>query len=229
MREERMRVQAQKMKSLEVLAGGVAHDFNNILTAILGAAHLLKMGGNLTEDDLENLAIVEEAAWRGVDVCSRILAFSHGGVGQYARLDLRDVVDDAVRQLVADMVPGISVRVESPPAPVMVEGDQAQLTIALHNVLTNALDVLTDGGRIEIELKDLQGEAVIRVHDTGQGMDESVRERVFEPFFTTKPLGSGAGLGLAITYGIAQGHRGRVSVDSAPGQGSTFTISIPRQ
>jgi two-component system, cell cycle sensor histidine kinase and response regulator CckA len=110
---------------------------------------------------------------------------------------------------------------------VFVEGDAGQLQQALTNIVLNARDAMPEGGSINVTLAIEGTVAIVRIEDTGPGMDDETRVRIFEPFYTTKPVGSGTGLGMAITYGIIQGHHGDIAVESEPGRGTTFTISLP--
>jgi CheY-like chemotaxis protein len=112
-------------------------------------------------------------------------------------------------------------------APILVEGDAGQLQQALTNIVLNARDAMPEGGTIHVSLAVEGSVAIVRIDDSGPGMDEETRVRIFEPFYTTKPVGSGTGLGMAITYGIIQGHHGDIAVESEPGRGTTFTISLP--
>ncbi len=220
-------MQSQKMESLGTMAGAVAHDFNNLLTTILGFAGLLKRSPNLDRDERENVALIEEAARKAADLTGRLLSFARGGLVRFGRVDLRTVVEDTL-QLVAPAVHSrIAVEVHLPPAPLLVEGDAGQLQQALTNIILNARDVMPEGGRIAIRAGASGPLAWVEITDTGPGMSEEVRMRIFEPFYTTKPPGSGTGLGMAITYGIVQGHHGDITVESEPGRGTTFTLSFP--
>jgi signal transduction histidine kinase/CheY-like chemotaxis protein len=220
-------VHAQKMESLGVLAGGVSHDFNNLLTAILGFAGMLKRSPNVDRDDRESIESIEQAARRGADITGRLLAFSRGGLARFTAVDLADVITETL-ELVAPTVPAsLAIEVDLTSEPVTVEGDRGQLLQALLNIVLNARDALAGAGTIRIGLRVEEDVASLTVADDGPGMDEQTRLRIFEPFFTTKPAGSGTGLGMAITYGIVQGHHGKVAVESTPGGGTTFRITLP--
>ena len=220
-------IQSQKMDSLGAMAGAVAHDFNNLLTTILGFAGLLKRSRNMDGEERENLALIEDAARRAADLTGRLLSFSRGGLVRFGRVDLRDVVSDTMQLAEPTMHSGIAVTVSMPDGPIYVEGDGGQLQQALTNIVLNARDAMPESGSIEVVLKEEGEVAVVRIADTGPGMDDEVRLRIFEPFYTTKPVGSGTGLGMAITYGIIQGHHGDIAVESAKSRGTTFTISLP--
>ncbi|HMO54518.1 MAG TPA: ATP-binding protein, partial [Tepidiformaceae bacterium] len=196
-------------------------------TTILGFAGLLKRSRNMDGEERENLALIEDAARRAADLTGRLLSFSRGGLVRFGRVDLRDVVGDTMQLAEPTMHSGIAVSVSVPDSPVYVEGDGGQIQQALTNIVLNARDAMPERGSIAITLRQEGSVAVLQVADTGPGMDDEVRLRIFEPFYTTKPAGSGTGLGMAITYGIIQGHHGDIAVESAPGQGTTFTITLP--
>ncbi|WP_322797244.1 ATP-binding protein, partial [Tepidiforma sp.] len=220
-------MQSQKMESLGTMAGAVAHDFNNLLTTILGFAGLLKRSPNMDREERENLALIEEAARKAADLTGRLLSFSRGGLVRFGRVDLRTVVEDTLQLLSPALAGRIAVDVDLPAEPVLIEGDAGQLQQALTNIILNARDVMPDGGRLEVRAGSNGPLASVRIADTGPGMSDEVRMRIFEPFFTTKPPGSGTGLGMAITYGIVQGHHGDITVESEPGRGTAFTLSFP--
>jgi PAS domain S-box-containing protein len=223
----RQLVQSQKMDSLGAMAGAVAHDFNNLLTTILGFAGLLKRSPNMDAEERENLALIEDAARRAADLTGRLLSFSRGGLVRFGRVDLRTVVEDTMSLAEPTLHSALAAAVSLPEGPVYVEGDAGQLQQALTNIVLNARDAMPEGGQIGIALAIEGAVAVVTIEDNGPGMDEETRMRIFEPFYTTKPAGSGTGLGMAITYGIIQGHHGDIAVQSQPGKGTTFTISLP--
>ncbi|MDZ7727901.1 MAG: response regulator [Dehalococcoidia bacterium] len=221
-------IQAQKLESLGQLSGGLAHDFNNLLSAILGAVGLLRISEtSLTGDDNENLDTIESAARRGADITGRLLAFARGELSRLARIDLRDVVNDALRLSRSSVPKSIDVAVDLPDEPVFAEGDAAQLQQAIINIVLNACYVMPDGGSLRLAVGSDGTTGTISIADTGPGIDAETRERLFEPFFTTKPHGLGTGLGLPSAYGIVTGHHGTIDVDSQVGEGSTFHIRIP--
>ncbi len=224
---QRQLMQAQKMESLGTMAGAVAHDFNNLLTTILGFTGLLKRSAHLDSEDRENLALIEDASRHAADLTGRLLAFARGGLVRFGPIDMREAVRDTLRLAEPALQSKVELRAALPGEPVMVEGDQSQLQQAIINIVLNARDALPDGGVIAVSLHADQAVATLTISDDGPGMDEETRTRIFEPFYTTKPPGSGTGLGMAITYGIIQGHHGTVSVDSAPGRGTTFAITLP--
>ncbi|MBA4181533.1 MAG: hypothetical protein C0506_13165 [Anaerolinea sp.] len=220
-------IQGQKMESLGLMAGSLAHDFNNLLTTILGFAGLLKRSSNMDLDERENLGLIEDAARRAADLTGRLLAFSRGGLVRFGPVDLRTVIEDTLHLAGPSLHSGLEVTTTLPSGGVKVEGDASQIQQALLNIILNAKDAMPEGGRIAVTLKTSGASATVTIADNGPGMSEETRRRIFEPFYTTKPIGSGTGLGMAITYGIIRGHHGDILVESAPGAGTTFTIALP--
>ncbi len=209
------------------MAGNIAHDFNNLLTTIMGFAGIIKRSHNLDADDRDNLALIEDAARRAADLTGRLLAFARGDLSRFRPVELRGVVTDTLRLCESTFSTGFNVTVDLPPDPVIIEGDESQLEQAVLNILLNARDALNRQGSITVGLLAHPGHATLTISDDGPGMDDDVRAHIFEPFFTTKPAGSGTGLGLAITNSIVQAHHGDITVDSRPGHGTTFTITLP--
>ena len=227
--------QAQQMDAIGRLAGGVAHEFNNLLLVIEGYA-ALALGREPSDpalrDDLEQIA----AAAQGAKTLTRqLLAFGRKQVLQPRLLDLNDVVAGTAK-LVAPLI-GEQVELARRLAPHLraVRADPRQLEQVLINLVLNARDALAGAGRIvietaNVELDDDGGPApyvALRVCDSGSGIDEETRSRLFEPFFTTKAAGAGSGLGLATVYGIVQQSGGRIEVESDVGRGACFTIQLP--
>jgi len=241
--EERLR-QAERMEVIGRLAGGVAHDFNNLLTAVEGHARLL------LEEVGEDAALrgeVEEirrAGQRAAALTRQLLAFSRGQTLQERPVDLGEVTLD-VRRMLRRLVPeDIILEMDSGEEAVVVRADPGQLRQVVVNLVVNAADAIEDGGRISVtvdatELSSEESDALpwesepgpygrLTVADDGTGMSSEVVEHVFEPFFTTKPEGIGTGLGLSTVYGIVKQSGGHVFVDSAPGEGTTFEVFLPR-
>ena len=220
-------VQSQKMESLGLMAGNLAHDFNNLLTTILGFAGLLKRSSNLDVDERENLGLIEDAARSAADLTGRLLSFSRGGLVKFGPVELRTVIDDTLRLAGPSLHSSLTVTTTFAPNAASIEGDAGQVQQALLNIVLNAKDAMPEGGHIAISLTADDATATLTVCDDGPGMSEETQRRIFEPFYTTKPLGSGTGLGMAITYGIVQGHHGDITVESKPGKGTTFKITLP--
>jgi PAS domain S-box-containing protein len=217
--------QAQKMESLGILAGGVAHDFNNILTTVLGVTALMKRTSD--GEDRACLDMLETAARRGAEITGRLLAFARHRLESVEDIDLRDVLSEVVRLAEPSLPRDIHLALELPSASVCLPGDAGQLHQALLNMVLNARDALAEGGNIRIALAVEGPNAIVTVEDDGLGMDEQTQLHLFEPFFTTKPMGAGTGLGLSIVYGVVQGHGGTISVRSSLGEGTVFAIRLP--
>jgi PAS domain S-box-containing protein len=225
--------QAQKMEALGQLAGGVAHDFNNILAAITGYAQLLREEipeGDPRRDDAEEIVA---AATRASGITRQLLAFSRHQALETAVVDLADVARRTCAMLRPLLPAAIDLRgpeADAPPA--HVRGDEAQFEQVLMNLALNARDAMPRGGVLSVGVTAVRprGErpsAVLRVEDTGEGMPPEVQARIFEPFFTTKERGKGTGLGLAMVYGIVRQFGGEVRADSVVGEGSTFVVTLP--
>ena len=226
-RAEAALCQSQKLESLGQLAGGVAHDFNNVLASVLGVATMLKRSPGIPDSDRESLEIIETAALRGAEISGRLLAFARGGERPFQPTDLRAVLREVHGLAHHTMGPGVTIRMERPATEIVVRGDAGQLSQALLNLVLNARDAMPGGGVITLVATVEDGEAVVRVADTGTGMTAATAARVYEPFFTTKPTGSGTGLGAAIVWRIVQAHGGTIGLQTAPGEGTVFTIRIP--
>src|SRR3989454_2498977 len=235
--------EAQKLEAVGKLAGGVAHDFNNVLTAILGSAELLLLDSPPGAPTREELDIIRDAATRAQDLIRQLLAFSARQVLQPVVLDLNHLVKNVGKML--RRLIGEDIKLDSDLAPDLaaVRADPGQLEQVLVNLAVNARDAMPDGGRLAIKTfnAEITGEhvplpnpippgryAVLEVSDTGSGMSTETQARIFEPFFTTKAQGKGTGLGLATVYGIVRQSDGHISVESAPGAGATFRVYLPR-
>jgi PAS domain S-box-containing protein len=224
--------QAERLDSLGRLAGGVAHDFNNILAVIVNGTELgLRRARNHPEVE-QPLETVLEAARAAADLTRQLLTFGqrHASVGE--AVDLNERVRGSVRMLRAVLDPTIELRTELSDQPLPIIAPPGQLEQVLMNLALNARDAMPDGGSITIRTTlvadhDRGRRARLSVHDAGHGMDETTRARALEPFFTTKQEGRGTGLGLATVYGIVQGLRGTIEIESAVTVGTTFTIELP--
>lgn len=233
---------AQRLESVGRLAGGVAHDFNNILAAVLAHAELAREGLPPDAAVREDLAAIEGAARRAAELTQQLLTFARKQVVRPTVVDLNSLL--ASMQRLLRRVLGDDVELEtvmgSPIWP--VEADQGQLEQVIMNLAINARDAMPSGGRLMIETANVTFDAptlelrgmtagqyaLLSVSDSGQGMDEATRVRIFEPFFTTKEVGKGTGLGLATVYGVIARCGGHVFVYSEPGVGTTFKIYLPR-
>lgn len=233
---------AQKMDSIGTLAGGVAHDFNNILTVIMGLGHLTLM--TMTEDDpsRRNIGGILEAAERAAHLTRELLLFSRRQVSERRPVDLNEVVGKMEKFL--NRVIGEEIVLKQVPhgKPLPIFADSNHLEQVLMNLAVNARHAMPNGGEfiLRTQRKVLDegfvatygyGKpgtyALLHVSDTGVGMSRETQQRIFEPFFTTKAVGEGTGLGLAVAYGIIKQHDGFINVYSEPGQGSTFKVYLP--
>jgi PAS domain S-box-containing protein len=242
--EEQLR-QAQKMESIGRLAGGVAHDFNNILTALLAHAELAQL--NLAEDDpsYESFTEICHEVHRAADLTQQLLAFARKQVLAPKLLDLSETVLELgklLRRLLGENVELVLLPAAQA-CPVLLDPGQCHQILA--NLAVNAHDAMPDGGKLTIEVSEVELDEAffdpddthsgspdpyvrLTVSDTGTGMRPEDREKIFEPFFTTKEVGQGTGLGLSTCYGIVRQHHGHIRVRSEPGQGTTFLIDFPR-
>jgi PAS domain S-box-containing protein len=220
--------QAQKLEAVGRLASGVAHDFNNILTIILGANSLLR--GHLKPDapGQSELAVVREAADQASSLTRQLLTFGRADVSRPAVHDLNRLVHDATPMLERTLGETVRLAVELHDEPLHVRIDANQLTQVILNVALNARDAIAAGGELSLRTgKTEDGRALLAATDDGQGMAPEVLERAFEPFFTTKQVSKGSGLGLAVCYGIVQRAGGILELRSRPGAGTTVRIELP--
>lgn len=239
--EEQLR-QAQKMEAVGRLAGGVAHDFNNVLGIVTACCELLR--GHLQGDGgSQYLDNVQEAAKRGAALTRQLLTFSRRQLGQQPRLlDLNETVKEVVKLLRPLMGDDVQVMVRQGTEAAVVESDPSQLDQIILNIAANARDAMPKGGKLIIETSVQEFDAalaerhpplkagryvLLAISDNGSGMDEVTASQIFEPFFTTKEVGKGTGLGLATVYGIVKQHGGHIWVYSEVGRGTTFKIYLP--
>jgi PAS domain S-box-containing protein len=231
---------AQRMEVIGRIAGGVAHDFNNRLTVITGYADMLRREVDHSQSALERLDEIERAAQSAQQLTRQLLAFSRRQVLRPTNLDLSELVRSARGMLTRVIGEDVELIVIGE-RPLIVSADAGQIEQVLLNLAINARDAMPAGGKLFIELSLVHLSqstasdpevtpglyAALTVSDTGLGMERATLERVFEPFFTTKEVGKGTGLGLSTVYGIVKQSGGRITVQSEPGQGSTFTIYLP--
>ncbi|MBI5380088.1 MAG: response regulator [Nitrospirae bacterium] len=225
-------VQLEGLRALGEMASGVAHDFNNILTAILGRAQVLRP---LLEDPLlvRGVEIIERLAWDGARTVRRIQEFARVRRGQaFVTVALNELVDDVIdgtspRWKDQAEVRGVRYKVVRELGEIpTVAGDPSELREALMNLVFNALDAMPEGGTLHIRTAAAEASVALSIADTGYGMSEAVRRQAFEPFFTTKGP-QNTGLGLSVTYGIIRRHGGDIGIESREGLGTTFTIRLP--
>ncbi len=239
--EEQLR-QSQKLEAIGRLAGGVAHDFNNILMSIMGAADLMLMQLPPTDPARTDAAEIKQSVERGAALTRQLLAFSRRQTTRPKRFALDEVVcgmDTMLRRLIG---PEVDFDITGTSEPVPIVADAAQIEQVVLNLVINARDAMPQGGRLTVKVDEVELDALaasvflegragryarLSVADTGTGIDESTRAKLFEPFFTTKDQGKGTGLGLSIVYGIVKQGGGYINVISEPGHGATFLIYLP--
>lgn len=235
--------QAQKMDAIGRLAAGVAHDFNNILMAILGFTEMLLIEPGLSEKQRADINEIQKAATSAATLTRQLLAFGRREMLQPTVLDLNRLVEGLGGMLGRLIREDIEIGYRLAPDLTLVKADRGQIEQVIVNIIVNARDAMPNGGKITVETMNLdldEGYASrnlsvvpgpyveIAISDTGCGMSAAVQEHLFEPFFTTKAIGEGSGLGLATVYGIVKQSGGALSVHSEVGHGSTFKIYLPR-
>jgi PAS domain S-box-containing protein len=234
--------QSQKMEAIGQLAGGVAHDFNNILGAMMMQAEMAAMVENTPSEVREGLHEIRAAAEKAANLTRQLLLFSRRQVMQPRDLDLNEIVNSLAKMLQRIIGEDVRLQLDLHPAPLIIHADAGMLDQVLMNLVVNARDAMPNGGRLVIETSEktvnedvarLNPDAVpgryacLSVNDTGCGIPPEILPRIFEPFFTTKEPGKGTGLGLATVYGIVRQHQGWLNVYSEPGQGANFQIFLP--
>jgi PAS domain S-box-containing protein len=231
--------QAQKMEIVGTLAGGVAHDFNNILNIIKGYTALLRQSSSVDENAAESLHVIEETVERGAYGVRQLLTLARKTEARLALTNANDLVSDLSKLLKQTFPKTIDIALELDPKLPSILIDSNQISQALLNLCINARDAMPGGGKLILKTRVVEGGQIqdaaataesyvsIEVKDSGVGMDAAIRNRIFEPFFTTKGIGEGTGLGLAIVYSIVKNHNGAIDVNSEAGQGTTFRLYFP--
>jgi PAS domain S-box-containing protein len=220
--------QSQKLESLGSLAGGVAHDINNVLAAILSLASAHRQGMDPAAPLAKALDVIGSACVRGRDVVNRLLVFARKDLATVGPVDLNGVVREMVHLMEYTTLKRVRIATDfQEPLPAM-EGDPAALGHALMNLFVNAVDAMPEGGELRITTRLLPGDQLqLSVRDTGHGMSPEVLKKAVEPFFTTKPMGKGTGLGLAMVFGTVKTHKGTLDLRSAPGEGTEAVLTFP--
>lgn len=227
--EDELAARAQRMKSLGTLAGGIAHDLNNVLTPLLMSVQMLS-ADETDSAKLQTLGVIEASVKRGAEMIRQVLSFARGVDGRRVPVHVARLVDDTIAFCNETLPRGITVT-SAVDTSIDVIGDRTQLLQVLVNLVTNARDAMPSGGSIHITVgysdDPSQGSTVvISVEDTGQGIDPEVASRMFEPFFTTKDVGVGTGLGLAICASIVRSHGGDMRASSGSDSGARFEILL---
>ncbi len=236
-------LRAQRMESIGTLAGGIAHDLNNLLAPIMMAVDLLRFE-TLSPTAQDVINTIERSARRGTDLVKQVLSFARGVEGARVAVHLGHIVRELESIAINTFPKNIRVSTDVPRELWLIQGDPTQLNQVVLNLAVNARDAMPGGGTLRFALSNREIDdqfaamnrgapagryVVLEVADTGCGMKPEVIERIFEPFFTTKEVGRGTGLGLATVLGIVRSHGGFVNVESEPGRGSTFTVFLPAQ
>ena len=231
--------QSQKMESIGTLAGGIAHEFNNILNIIKGYTLLIRQNPSVNENVTEKVNVIEETVERGAHGVRQLLTLARRTESCLVLSNPNDLVSELSKLLKQTFPKTIDVTLELDAKLPSLWVDPNQINQALLNLSVNARDAMAGGGKLTLKTLLAEGSKVrdpaatagpyacIEVKDTGSGMDEMVRNRIFEPFFTTKRVGKGSGLGLAIVYGIVKNHNGFIDVDSEVGRGTSFRLYFP--
>jgi PAS domain S-box-containing protein len=235
--------QAQRLEAVGTLASGIAHDFNNILGAILGFGEISLRNTRAGSRMRRDLECIMTAGERGRALVERVLAFSRSGSGERVAVHVEGVVREALTLLTATLPAGVKLRMQLAGGAAAMLGDATQVHQVVVNLATNAVQAMPNGGLLSVTLQTATLVAprlattgtlpvgdylLLTVSDTGSGIAEDVRERIFDPFVTTKKVGAGSGLGLSLVHGIVTEVGGAVDVATAAGEGSTFTVYLPR-
>ena len=239
--EKQLRL-AQRLESMGTLAGGIAHDFNNILGAILGYGEMALRDAPKVSRLRRDLTSIMTAGERGRALIDRVLAFSRSGLGEHVAVHVQKVVSEAIELLAAKLPEGVYVQTHFHAGRAAILGDATQVHQVLMNLGTNAVQSMPSGGTLSVSLEAVRSEArtttignvragdyvVLTVADSGTGIPREIVDRIFDPFFTTKEVGTGTGLGLSLVHGIVAELGGAIDVVSTQGQGSEFTVYLPR-
>lgn len=240
-RTEEQLFRAQRLESIGTLAGGIAHDLNNILSPILMSVGMLKLR-NPDAETAKWLDMIEKNTQRGSSLVQQVLTFARGLKGERVAVQVRHIVKDLIKVLSETLPKNIEVKSDVPADLPVISADPTQIHQVLMNLSINARDAMPEGGMLSIEanrvniddnyarmsLDAVPGEhIVIAVSDTGLGMPPDVKKQIFDPFFTTKDIGRGTGLGLSTVLTIVKSHGGFINVYSEPGKGSRFSIYFP--
>ena len=224
--EEHLR-RSQRMESLGALAGGLAHDFGNLLSTIQASADLMELEEATAESRLCNRAVIRKVAARGTELVKQMMGFARAKPAGVAMVDIHTLLGELAPMLDRTFPKDIRLSLELGAKRPAIPGDSGQLMQILLNLALNARDAMPDGGHLSFWTQD-EGEALhIWAQDTGMGMSPETQQRIFEPFFTTKEAGKGTGMGLAMVCMLVKNHAGSISVESEPGKGTCFHLRFP--
>lgn len=219
--------QSQKMESLGRLAGGIAHDMNNVLGAILGMASAQISQHPRESSTYKAFDTISKAASRGGEMVSRLLSFARQKPVEERDLDVNALLTEAVALLPGASLLRTQIKLELAHDLWTIRGDPNSLSNAIMNLCVNAIDAMPHGGSLTLRTGNQVDRVEVQVEDTGEGMPEEVLAKAFEPFFTTKPVGKGTGLGLSLVYATVAAHQGQMEIKSVPGRGTVVTIKLP--
>jgi PAS domain S-box-containing protein len=225
--EEQLQI-SEKMASIGLLAAGVAHEVNTPLTGISSYTQMLLEGAPPDDPRTPLLEKIERQTFRAAKIVNGLLNLARPAQSDVVPVDVNAVINDVISLLEHQFKGGsVQVRKDLTAQTPFVLGIEHKLQQVFLNLFLNARDAMPSGGWLSIATRVEDGQVVVEVGDTGAGIPKDQLSRIYDPFFTTKPIGVGTGLGLSITYGIVQEHHGTISCDSAPGQGTTFVLTLP--
>jgi PAS domain S-box-containing protein len=235
-------IQAQKMEAIGILAGGISHDFNNLLQAILGYTQMLMLEKSEEDPDYVRLQEIEDAGRKAKELIRQLLTFSRKVESKPKPLDLNLHVKDVAKLLVRTLPKMIQIEMKLEEAIHTVNADPGQLDQVIMNLAVNARDAMPEGGKLVLSTANVRldeafcrnqvdlrpgNHVLLSIQDNGHGMDKRTQEHIFEPFYTTKTTGEGTGLGLSMAYGIVKSHQGAILCESRKGSGTVFNIYLP--
>jgi two-component system, NtrC family, sensor kinase len=223
-------IRTEKLAAMGTLAAGVAHEVNNPLASISSLIQMMQSQNDLTDETRDRLKLISTQIQRITQVTRDMTNFARSRPAAKRALDINSVVDASLRFASFDkafQTLQIETELASGLAQVYADGDQLQQVFL--NLFLNARDAMPDGGRLQIETSQQNGEVVVEIADSGTGIEEKASTKIFDPFYTTKPAGKGTGLGLAVCYGIITAHGGRIEVSPNVSSGTRFLIRLPSQ
>ena len=223
-------MQAQRIDTIGNLAGGVAHDFNNILTSIMGASSIMRRRLSPSNKNYQFVEIIETAATRGKSLTNQLLTFARRSPVEFHPVNLHDIIEETLRMFEPSVKPFIEVKRSYSEQYAIINGDEGQIQQARLNLFINARDAMMNGGTLTVSTDvdpDELNSVTVTISDNGVGMSADVKKQIFVPFFSTKQQGKGTGLGLSVVYGVIKSHDGAISFVSEPEKGTTFSVTFP--